>query len=80
MVTYLKENFVSISVDSDKNQTLATQWKIRGLPTLWFLKPDGAKVSHIPGYVDEKQFLQILKYIHTQSYERMKFQEFLDSL
>ncbi len=80
VLRFLDESFVSISVDSDKNKMLATQWKVRGLQTLWFLKPDNSKISNIPGYVDGNQFLQILKYIHTQSYEKMKFQEFAKSL
>ncbi len=80
VLKFLDENFVSISVDSDKNKMLATQWKVRGLPTLWFLKSDNSKISNIPGYVDGNQFLQILNYIHTKSYEKMKFQEFAKTL
>ena len=75
--TYLKDNFIAISVDTDKETALSTEWKVRGLPTLWFLKPDNSKISSMPGYVDEKQFLDILKYIHTKSYDRMTFHEFM---
>ena len=80
VLAYLKNNFISISVDTDQNQELATQWKVKGLPTLWFLKPDHSKISRIPGYVDEKQFLHILKYIHTQSYDKMNFHEFIKTI
>ena len=80
VLKYLKENFINIEVDTDKNQALATQWKVRGLPTLWFLKPDNSKISSIPGYVDAKQFLQILKYIHTTSYDKMNFQKFIKTI
>ena len=80
ILTYLKDNFISIAVDTDKNQGLAKQWRVKGLPTLWFLKPDNSKISNIPGYVDAKQFLQILKYIHTTSYDKMSFQEFVKTI
>jgi len=80
VLKYLKENFVSIAVDTDKNQELAKQWKVKGLPTLWFLKPDNSKINNIPGYVDAEQLLQILKYIHTTSYGKMNFQEFLKTI
>ena len=80
VVKYLEENFVSITVDTDKNKKLATEWKVKGLPTLWFLKPDNSKISNIPGYVEANQFLQILKYIHTASYDKMSFQEFIKTL
>ena len=80
VLKYLKKNFISIKVDTDKNQEMATQWNVKGLPTLWFLKPDRSKISNIPGYVDKKQFLHILKYIHTQSYEKMNFQQFMKTI
>lgn len=74
------DNFISIAVDTEKNQELAKQWKVKGLPTLLFLKPDNSKISSIPGYVDAKQFLNILKYIHTSSYDKMNFQDFLKTI
>ena len=80
VLNYLKENFISIGVDTDKEKDLGTQWGVRGLPTLWFLKPDNSKISNIPGYIDAKQFLNILKYIHTRSYDNMSFQEFVKTL
>ena len=80
VLAYLKDNFISILVDTDKKQELATQWSVRGLPTLWFLKPDNSKINSIPGFVDAKQLLHILKYIHTESYDKMNFQEFAKTL
>ncbi|MBC8441007.1 MAG: thioredoxin family protein [Deltaproteobacteria bacterium] len=80
VLKYLKDNFISIAVDTDKNQGMAKQWKVRGLPTLWFLKPDNSKISSIPGYVDAEQLLQILKYIHTTSYGKMNFQDFVKTI
>ena len=75
---YLKNNFVSISVDTDKRQSLARQWGVRGLPTLWFLESDGMKINNLPGYVDADQLLSILQYIHTKSYKNMNYQEFVN--
>ncbi|WP_299978694.1 thioredoxin fold domain-containing protein [Desulfobacula sp.] len=80
VLNYLKDNFISILVDTEKKKELTTQWKVRGLPTLWFLKPDNSKISSIPGFVDAKQFLRILEYIHTANYEKMSFNEFVKTL
>lgn len=80
VLSYLRDNFVSISVDTDKETELASQWKVKGLPTLWFLRSDNSKISSLPGYVDAKQFLRILKYIHTKSYDKMSFHEFLKTI
>lgn len=80
VLNYLKDNFISITVDTDKKKEIAAQWSVRGLPTLWFLKPDNSKISSIPGYIDAKHFLNILKFIHTASYDKMSFKEFVKTI
>ncbi|WP_300461584.1 thioredoxin family protein [Desulfobacula sp.] len=80
VLNYLKDNFISIMVDSDKNKELSTQWRVKGLPTLWFLRSDASKISSIPGYVNETQLLQVLKYIHTKNYDKMTLNEFVKTL
>ncbi len=80
VLNYLNSNFISITVDIEKEKNLAQQWGIKGLPTLWFLKADHSKIRDLPGYIDPEQFLIILKYIHTQSYEKMSFSEFVMTL
>ncbi|WDP85862.1 MAG: thioredoxin fold domain-containing protein [Desulfobacter sp.] len=77
VLEYLKQNFVSIHVDTDKSPSLAQDWQVKGLPTMFFLDPQGEKINRMPGYVDAGQLLQILKYIHTQSYTTMEFHEFV---
>ena len=77
ILAYLEKNFVSIQVDTDKNQVLSREWKVKGLPTLWFLEPDGTKINSIPGYMDAAQLLLVLKYIHTKSYNTMEFRDFM---
>lgn len=77
VMAYLKENFISIQVDTDQNRSLAGEWNVTGLPTLWFLESSGKKVNNMPGYVTADQLLQILKYIHTKSYTTMAFHEFV---
>ncbi|MFN2358318.1 MAG: thioredoxin family protein [Desulfotignum sp.] len=77
VLDYLEKNFISISVDTDHDQALAQTWQVKGLPTMWFLTPEGNKINSLPGYVDGAQLFQILRYIHTKSYDTMSFQEFL---
>jgi thioredoxin-related protein len=75
---YLNENFISISIDTDKDTEISNQWKVRGLPTIWFLKPDGTKLDNLPGYVDEEYLSKVLAYIHSGTYEKMSFNQFLE--
>ena len=77
ILAYLEENFVSIQVDTEENQALSNEWKVKGLPTLWFLESDGEKINSIPGYLEADQLLMVLKYIHTKSYNTMSFQDFM---
>jgi thioredoxin-related protein len=77
VVQFLNSNFISITVDTDVEKMIANSYGVKGLPTIWFLKPDGTKNSNIPGYVDEKKMMKILDYIHSSKYEKMSFQDFV---
>ncbi|MBU1195887.1 MAG: thioredoxin fold domain-containing protein [Proteobacteria bacterium] len=77
VLAYLMQNFISIKVDTEKDRQLAADWQVTGLPTLWFLDSEGQKLNAIPGYVDEKNFLLVLKYHFTRAYENQTFQEFV---
>ena len=78
VLALMNEHFVSISVDTDQNDALAKEWEVRGLPTVWFLEPDGSKISSLPGYVEPDHLEKILKYIQTKSYNSMTFPEFVN--
>lgn len=78
VMDYLNGHFVSIQVNTDVQKDLAKKWRVKGLPTMWFLEADGKKINSLPGYVEAGQFIQVLKYISTQSYRTMAFQEFIN--
>ncbi|MCP4020292.1 MAG: thioredoxin fold domain-containing protein [Desulfobacteraceae bacterium] len=80
VVQFLNEKFIPIIVDTDVDKMLAASFGVKGLPTMWFLKSDTGKISNLPGYVDEKQLMKILKYIDSLKYETMSFQEFIKTL
>lgn len=76
VIDYINQNFVAIKVDSDREAKISREYYIRGLPALWFLKSDHTKISTLPGYVDAKTFDSILKFINTESYEKMSYNDF----
>ena len=76
---YLNENFIPIKVDSDKQRALAQQYRVRGLPTNWFLQTDGEKIASRPGYISPEQMIDFLQFIHTDSYQKMSLNEFLQN-
>ena len=77
IIRYLNDNFISIKVNSDAEKGLATRYLVRGLPTMWFLGEDGEKIGYHPGYVTSDMFLPYLRYIESDKYKNMSFQDFL---
>ncbi len=80
IIAYLNDNFISIMVDTETEKKMSDLYGVRGLPTSWFLKSNSEKLSNMPGYVDSARLLLILKYINTESYDKMSFRDFEDSL
>jgi len=76
---FLTTNFIPIRVDVDKEKKIASTYYVRSLPTSWFLEPDGSKITNIPGYVNPKLFLTILKYIASESYRKMTLKEYMEN-
>ena len=76
IIDYLNDNYIAITVDSDKEKRIASRFGVRGLPTSWFLKSDTGKLSSLPGYIESDRLLTILKFIHTESYKKMSYQDF----
>lgn len=80
LIDYMNANFVAIKVDSDLEKKTADSYSVRGLPTSWFLKANSDKLSNMPGYVDATRLLNILKYVKTESYDKMSYNDFEKSL
>lgn len=86
VIDYLNENFVSILIDADKDRKVTSNYFVRGLPATFFLTPDGMKIqlpieenrtmSNIPGYLSEEMFLNLIRFVHTESYNSMSFKAY----
>jgi thioredoxin-related protein len=73
---YINANFVPVKVDTMKEGQTAARFGVRGLPDIRFLTPEGDGIAKIPGYVENKQLLTLLKFISTDSYKTMSIKEF----
>ena len=78
IIEYLNDNFISITVDTEKEEKIASEYKIKGLPQLYFLLEDGSPIKYRPGFVEVEELLQVLKYINTDSYKKMSFSDFVN--
>ena len=75
VVEYLNSNFIPIGVDGDKEKDITKKYRVRAYPASIFLA-DG-KTSLIMGFVPQKKFIMIIKYITTKSYLKMPFSKFI---
>ncbi len=89
VVDYLKANFVStrldISIDDDTlhyndlelpSAHLAAGFGAEGTPTTVFLAANGEYITRLPGYAKPDEFLTVLKFIASDSYKSVSFEEF----
>jgi len=77
VVAYVNRNFVPIKVNSDREQSIASKYNVRGLPSTWFISETGDRIGNRPGYIPADEMLQVLKFIGTDSYRSMNFQTFV---
>lgn len=70
VISYMNDNFINVSIDTEVHKAMTAKWGVRGLPTHWFLKPDGSKIDRLMGYLPKDRFLNALKFIHTEEYKK----------
>ena len=80
VVDYLQENFIAVKVDVDKERNVAAQYNISPLPDTWFVSEKGEAIGNRPGYMSAEELLPVLQFIKTDSYLKMSYVQFLESL
>lgn len=80
VVSYMNENFVSIRINADKELKLASTYNVRGLPDTWFLSENGEQIGSQPGYIEPDTMLPLLKYIHSDKYQKISFDKFMKGM
>ena len=58
VVSWLKENTVALKIDAEIKVDLAKKYKVKGYPSMIFIKPDGKMVHSMIGYHDADAFLK----------------------
>ena len=64
VVSYLKNNFISVRVDIDKERPTTEKYGVRGVPANWFLTQTGQPITSIPGYIAPDALLSLLKEVN----------------
>ncbi len=61
VVSFLRENFIAIRVNSDREKKIAEDFRVRGLPDSWFMAATGRVIGHRPGFIPPATFFKILQ-------------------
>ena len=62
IIVYLNANFISIRVKFDREQKIANQYCVRGIPTTVLIDPKGSNSScQLPGFLSAKRLISLLK-------------------
>lgn len=77
IINYLNDNFISIRVNAEKQKNIAYKYGANRFPLTWFLSEDSSSLSNQPGFIPPDKLLEILKFLHTDSFKSMKFSEYI---
>ncbi len=77
IAAYVNQNFIPVRINSEKKPKIAARYRISGVPNLRFLTAKGEDIAHWPGYIEADRFLPLLKFIHSDSYLKMGYSDFL---
>lgn len=77
VIKEMTDNFVCISVDTDKEKKLQAEYDAKSLPTFWFLESDGQRINYLPGFADASAFLAVLQYLSSDSYKTVEFGDYM---
>lgn len=75
---YMSKHFTPVKVDLNNDRKVAVEYRISAVPNIIFMSEEGEPISGLPGYVPADDMMHILKYLHTDSYETMSFEDFID--
>lgn len=79
VIDYLNENFVSMRINADQQKSIARKYSVSRFPNTWFISEDASALTSQPGFIPPEMLLNMLKFLHTDSFKTMKFSEFMKS-
>ncbi len=76
---YLNNHFVPMRVNAEEKKDVAKQYGVSRFPSTWFLSEEAENIGNRPGFIPPDLMLSMLKYINSDSYKEMKFQQYMDN-
>ncbi len=87
VIDLLNNDFVAVRVDGDskneldidgykitEQQLTKLEYRVRGYPSFWFLKPDGTRLTNVHGYRPTDFMVRALTYVKDYEYDTTRTQ------
>ncbi|MCF8026495.1 MAG: DUF255 domain-containing protein [Desulfobacteraceae bacterium] len=78
VVAYLNANFVSIRVNAEKEPKVARKYGANQFPFNWFVDQQAERIANQPGFIPPETMVQILQYIDSDDYKKMRFDQYME--
>jgi len=79
VITFLNQNFVPIRVDAEEQRDVAKKYGVNKFPNTWFIAEDQSGIGKRPGFIPPELLLEMLRYIDSDSFRNMSFQNFMNN-
>ncbi|MEI7811294.1 MAG: thioredoxin fold domain-containing protein [Ignavibacteria bacterium] len=92
IVKYLNANFISVKLNAEADesltynsvnyteQQLAREFGITEFPATLFLDENQKPITVVPGYIESKEMIKILRFINEDAYKTRSYEDFIKSL
>jgi thioredoxin-related protein len=64
----------------EKEKKIAAQYNINPLPDTWFISETGEVIGNKPGFMSAEELLPVLQFIHSESFLKMSYADFLENI
>jgi thioredoxin-related protein len=79
VAAYLNDNFIPIRINADQQREVAEEFGVQRFPNNWFIAEDHSNIGRRPGFIPAETLLQMLKYVDSDSFRKMSFQDYMDN-
>ncbi|MGE5683405.1 MAG: thioredoxin family protein [Bacillota bacterium] len=91
VANYISNNFIAVKLNAESKsqmnylgesyteQQIAQGFGITGYPATIFIDENQKPITVVPGYIEGKQFMDILKYIKEDYYKTKSFEEYMQT-
>lgn len=79
VISSLNKDFVSIKINGEEQPGIAGKFGVNRYPFNWFVDKKNEHIGNQPGFIPPEMMVHILKYMSTNDYKTMGFDEFMEN-